>query len=186
MRFVRDALITIAGIVVLALIVTYAKVHAGGLSADSTPGRVEQLIARNLVRLSIPADAKRLENLVQHESHVWESAVDHFEDHCASCHGDDGQGRTAMGDSMYPKVPDLRADAVQRLSDGELFYIIQNGVRWTGMPAWSSEHSPEETWRLVALIRKLPALTPDEAGRLKRDSSGEPHEHHEHQSGRQR
>jgi hypothetical protein len=40
-----------------------------------------------------------------------------------------------------------------------LYYIIQNGVRWTGMPAWKAEHSPEDTWRLVTFIRKTPTLT---------------------------
>jgi mono/diheme cytochrome c family protein len=60
---------------------------------------------------------------------------------------------------MYPKSPDLADPAVQRLSDGELFCIIQNGVRWTGMPAWKHDHSTEETWRLVSFIRALPTLT---------------------------
>jgi mono/diheme cytochrome c family protein len=60
---------------------------------------------------------------------------------------------------MYPKVPDLTSTDVQRRSDGALFYIIQNGIRWTGMPAWKDEHSPEDTWKLVAFIRKAPTLT---------------------------
>jgi mono/diheme cytochrome c family protein len=60
---------------------------------------------------------------------------------------------------MSPRVPDLTVAEVQERSDGALFHIIQNGVRWTGMPAWQTEHSPEETWRLVSLIRRMPTLT---------------------------
>jgi len=84
---------------------------------------------------------------------------------------------------MYPKVPDLADARIQAMSDGALFHIIQNGVRWTGMPAWKREHSPEETWRLVSLIRKVPSLTPGELDSLRKASGAEPdtpgdHEHH--------
>jgi plastocyanin len=58
---------------------------------------------------------------------------------------------------MYPPVPDLASDAVQQLSDGALFWILQHGVRWTGMPAFRDEHTADETWRLVSFIRHVPA-----------------------------
>ena len=95
-----------------------------------------------------------------------------------------------MGKNMYPKVPDLADARIQSLSDGALFYIIQNGVRWTGMPAWKTEHSPEETWRLVAFIRKMPSLTPQEIESLKapvepeaqHPADHEHPDHHEHPS----
>jgi hypothetical protein len=60
---------------------------------------------------------------------------------------------------MYPPVPDLTSAEVQERSDGALFHIIQNGIRWTGMPAWREEHSPDDTWKLVAFLRKAPTLT---------------------------
>jgi mono/diheme cytochrome c family protein len=63
----------------------------------------------------------------------------------------------------------------QNLTDGEIFYIISNGVRWTGMPAWKDEHEPEETWRLVSFIRHLPSLTPEELEQIEKAS---PEEHH--------
>jgi hypothetical protein len=55
------------------------------------------------------------------------------------------RGEAVMGQNMFPKVPDLAEPVVQRSSDGDLFYIIQNGVRWTGMPAWKGEHSADES-----------------------------------------
>lgn len=186
MRFVRDAIITVIGLVALIGTVTYTRVHAGGLSAESRPGRMERLIATNLVRLSVPADAQRLESPFRNDPLAWRSAADHFEDHCAACHGADGRGRTPLGQNMYPKVPDLGDTAVQRLSDGQLFYIIQHGVRWTGMPAWSQAHSPQDTWRLVAFVRKVPTLTQKENEHIDRDSSGAHHEHdHRHQQGKE-
>jgi len=60
----------------------------------------------------------------------------------------------------------MRGSSTQGLSDGELFYIIENGVRLTGMPAWGGAGKPEESWKLVQFIRHLPALTPDEAAQM--------------------
>ena len=90
----------------------------------------------------------------------------HFADHCAICHGNDGSGDTMLGRGLYPKPPDLRAAETQNLSDGDIFWIIENGVRLTGMPAFGgagSEHSDtDSTWKLVHFIRHLPALTVQE------------------------
>jgi hypothetical protein len=72
-----------------------------------------------------------------------------------------------LGHGLYPKPPDLRADQTQKLSDGDIFLIIQNGVRLTGMPAFGGagsehDHDVEDSWKLVRFIRHLPALTPAE------------------------
>ncbi len=167
MRFLRDALITVIVLGIAVAIVGYSRIRGGGFSADAEPGTLERSIATRLLRLSIPADANRQQNPFAADANAWRSVVDHYEDHCATCHGRDGRGTTDMGKNMYPKVPDLADARIQGLSDGALFYIIQNGVRWTGMPAWKAEHSPEETWRLVAFIRKMPSLTPQEIESLK-------------------
>jgi hypothetical protein len=62
----------------------------------------------------------------------------------------------------------MRLRATQRLSDGELFYIIENGVRLTGMPAWATPGSEEESWKLVHFIRHLPRLAPEELIEMER------------------
>lgn len=178
MRFLRDALITILLLIVVVIVVAYARIHAGGLSADAAPGRVEKVVATKLVRLSIPADADQRQNPFRGDANAWMTAADHYEDHCAVCHGVDGRGHTDMGENMYPKVPDLNDADVQQLSDGTLFYIIQNGVRWTGMPGWKHEHSEDETWRLVSFMRKIPSLTVDDLARAGVDVHAHDHDHH--------
>ena len=155
-------------------VVIYLRLRAGALSADSQPGAIERAAASRLVRLSIPADADRQQNPFQADAETWRSAVAHYGDHCAVCHGRDGRGKTDLGQNMYPTVPDLADASVQRKSDGALFYIIQNGVRWTGMPAWKREHSPEDTWRLVSLIRKMPSLTLEDIEKIEREQQGTP------------
>lgn len=178
MRFLRDALITIVLLGIVATIALLAIVRRGGLSANVEPGRLERSVAERLVRLSIPADADRQQNPFSGDPDAWRQAREHYLDHCAVCHGRDMKGTTDIGSNMYPNVPDLTSTEVQARSDGALFYIIQNGVRWTGMPAWKGEHSPEDTWKLVALLRKAPTLT--EADLSGKDSGErEPDQHPE-------
>jgi mono/diheme cytochrome c family protein len=162
MRFLRDALITIVVLAVVIGVLAYVRIRAGGLSADAEPGTFERTLASRLLRLSISPEAERQKNPFADDAGAWRTAVAHYRDHCAMCHGSDGRGRTELGENMYPKVPDLSDPAIQRLSDGALFSIIQNGVRWTGMPAWKREHSPEDTWKLVSLVRRVPSLTSTE------------------------
>jgi mono/diheme cytochrome c family protein len=162
MRFIRDAVVTIGALLIVLAVVVYAAVARGGLSADERPGAIERSIARRLVRLSIPPDAHDQSNPYSVKADAWRDAADHFADHCAVCHGADGRGRTEIGGYMYPPVPNLADPAIQQMSDGDLFYIIQNGVRWTGMPGWRKEHAPEDTWKLVSFVRRVPSLTADD------------------------
>lgn len=90
----------------------------------------------------------------------------HFVEHCSVCHGVDGRGGTTFGRNMYPKVPDLTLADTQQLKDGELFYIVSNGIRFSGMPAFGGEDSPQEIWHLVAFLRRLPQLSPEELKRM--------------------
>ena len=158
MRFLRDAAITILLLAIVAVTAVFVVVRRGGLAASAEPGRLERSVAGRLVRFAIPVDADRQQSPFGGQAAAWRQAREHYLDHCAVCHGRDAKGHTEMGANMYPKVPDLTSTQVQRRSDGALFYIIQNGIRWTGMPAWKNEHSPEDTWKLVAFIRKSPTL----------------------------
>src|SRR5215475_8679400 len=135
-----------------------------GLSARSTPSGVESFLARNARGLAIPKGAREAKNPIADSAEVQRDARVHFADHCAVCHGNDGSGDTMMGRGMYPKPPNLCSEETQKLSDGELFWIIENGVRFTGMPAFGGNgHGGEkDSWMLVHFIRHMPKLTPEE------------------------
>jgi len=137
---------------------------AGGISARPEPGRMEALLARRVRSLAIPRSARERENPVELTAQSLRSGMAHFADHCASCHGNEGSGGMEMGRGLYPRSPDLRKDATQALSEGELFYIIENGVRLTGMPAWGTgtPEGEQASWHLVQFVRHLPTLTNDE------------------------
>jgi mono/diheme cytochrome c family protein len=113
--------------------------------------------------MAIPTGAKGMSNPVTATPEILAEARAHWADHCASCHANDGSGGIAMGKHLYPSAPDMRKPTTQDLSDGELFYIIENGIRLTGMPAWGgSELAATDSWKLVQFIRHLPSLTLEE------------------------
>lgn len=133
-----------------------------GFSAREKPSRTEVWLARHARRIATPAGAKSLHNPYPAAEENLAAARQHFVDHCASCHALNGTGDTVFGRNMYPKAADLRDQETQKLTDGELYYVVSNGVRFTGMPAFGREDSREEIWKLVSFIRHLPQLTPEE------------------------
>ena len=138
--------------------------------AREEPGKVEAVLARNLRSLSLPSEARQRKNPFTSSPELLRESARHFADHCASCHGNDGIGNTDIGRNLYPRAPDMRQSTTQQLSDGELYYIIHNGVRWTGMPAWGEpgNANDEDSWKLVIFIRHLPNLTADELRDMER------------------
>lgn len=142
----------------------------GGISARNRPGRLESALARRARSLAIPRAIRDRANPVPATAEGIDAGSRHFADHCAVCHGNDGSGETDMGRGLYPPPPDMRTARTQSLTDGELFFIIENGVRLTGMPAWGDGSAEGETasWHLVRFIRHLPALTPAELARMAR------------------
>lgn len=138
-----------------------------GISARTEPGAIEARVARAVRAWSIPAEARDARNPTPETPRVLAQGLAHFADHCASCHANDGSGETALGRRLYPRAPDLRKASTQELTDGELFYIIQNGVRFTGMPGWGgAAGGADESWHLVHFIRRLPELTPEERSQM--------------------
>lgn len=124
---------------------------------------IERAVAQQARRLAVPASALSRVNPVSDSAEVLEEAKAHWADHCATCHANDGSGKTPMGSGMYPPAPDMRETDTQRMTDGELFFIIENGIRMSGMPAWGAEgHDEKDSWKLVHFIRHLPHLTQQE------------------------
>lgn len=149
-------------LLVATAVIPLALLLGGGVSARPEPGAAEVAVARRVRSALIPAGAREAHNPLAADQRILAEGRAHFADHCASCHANDGSGDTALGRGLYPRAPDMRSPATQALTDGELFYIIENGVRLTGMPAWGGAGRPEESWKLVHFIRHLPALTTDE------------------------
>ncbi|MGH9174174.1 MAG: c-type cytochrome [Vicinamibacterales bacterium] len=139
-----------------------------GIGTRAAPSAAEAAVARAARQAMIPAAARARLNPEPTDADTLRAGLEHWADHCASCHANDGSGNTEMGQGLYPRVPDMRHAATQDLTDGELFYIIENGVKMTGMPAWGTGTPDGEraSWHLVQLIRRLPALSDGEIAEM--------------------
>ena len=129
-----------------------------GCTADKHPSQGETSLANAAKDVSIPLEAGKMTNPVPDTDEVVSQGQEVFLGSCAQCHGADARGDTNVGRNMYPPAMDLTSTHVQHWSDAELFWIIQNGVRLTGMPAWKSSISEADTWKLARFLHKLPHL----------------------------
>lgn len=168
------------GVVAAALVVAgavFVSMIRRGFSTHEEPSRVEAAMARAMRHWAVPAKLRGLKNPVPLTPEVLADGRAHFADHCAGCHGNDGKGG-GMGKQMYPKAPDMTLAATQSLSDGELFAIIENGVRLTGMPGFGTgtAESAAGSWGLVHFIRHLPKLTPEDVAAMEKLNPKTPEE----------
>ena len=163
---VRTVVLIVLALVVVGIVWSAVSFAGRGFSAREKPSWLEEFLARNARKIATPVGAKELRNPVPPTEENVRAAQAHWVDHCAICHSLDGSGDTAIGSNLYPPAPDMRDALTQELSDGELFYIINNGIRLTGMPAWGGQHGKEETWQLVSFIRQLPSLNEEEIKQL--------------------
>ena len=164
---VRTFVLVVLTLFVMGLL-TGAYIVTTGVSARPQPSRLESMTSRTLRTVAIRTRVRGITNPVPLDDAVVKEGMEHFADHCAVCHGNNGSGDTEMGRGLYPRAPDMRLPATQNLSDAELFYIIENGVRLTGMPAWSTGTKEGETssWHLVHFIRHLPKLSDEDIARM--------------------
>src|ERR1700751_315404 len=127
MKLWKLVLLTVVAVIVSATIYAAVLVRRG-FSAREPPSWIEAFAANIAKSLAVPA-TYRMKSPYAPTAENLREGEEHFADHCASCHGNDGSGDTLFGKGLYPKPPDLRSADTQSKSDGELYYTIVNGVR---------------------------------------------------------
>lgn len=152
-----------------------------GFSALQEPSSVEAVLAAFARRLAMPEDARSLQNPIPSSPEVLAEGQAHWADHCSICHANDGSGDTEMGRHLYPRAPDMRSDRTQQKADGELYYVIENGIRLSGMPGWHVEGHQADSWKLVDFVRHLPHLTAEERREMEKLNPKGPEARHEEQ-----
>ena len=170
MRTKLIVFITVVGIGIVGAFVWMGyQMFTTGFSAKTEPHALEVIIARQVRHLAIPLEQRNAQNPIPLNPDVMKESLAHFADHCATCHANDGSGQTPIGKNVYPKAPDLRLADTQSMSDGEIFWVIHNGIRFTAMPAWGEGDPAEDkdSWKLVHFIRHLPKLKPEELDQMK-------------------
>ena len=159
-------LISVLSLFILVLLVGGLVAFEFNLSALPEPGRMETLLAtkgkhllvRRASRGEIPAPPADMQASLTEGDKV-------FGTDCSECHGYTGRKQTDAGRWMYPRAADLGSPEVQSYSDRELFWIVKNGIRLSGMPAFGRVESDEHIWDLIRFVRTLPGnTTPGSAG----------------------
>lgn len=168
MRLLARLVWVIAGLVGLVALVAGVAMFVGGIGTRTPPGALETAIARTARHTLIPSAARNRTNPTTASPEIIREGMEHWADHCATCHANNGSGETEIGRGLYPRAPDMRTSITQDLSDGELFFIIENGVKLSGMPAWGNgtAEGEESTWHLVHFIRHLPTVSDSELAEM--------------------
>jgi mono/diheme cytochrome c family protein len=100
------------------------------------------------------------------------AGFEHFHETCRLCHGAPGFSPLEFASTMNPKPSDLKWIKVQEKTDAELYWAVKNGVKMTGMPAFGPTHNEEQLWDIVAFLRQLPDLTPEDYRSMARTAKG--------------
>ena len=154
----RDRILALKHRLMLAVMSLLLGAMFSGCTADKHPSQDETGLANAAKDVAIPLEAGKMQNPLPDSAEVVSQGREVYLGSCAQCHGGDGRGDSEIGHAMNPPAMDLTSAHVQHWSDAELFWIVQNGVRLTGMPAWKSSLSENETWELARFIHELPSL----------------------------
>jgi mono/diheme cytochrome c family protein len=151
----RASLVAFIVVILVAGAVVYMAMSFS-VSALQQPGRMETSVATRVrdwsisraARRPLPAAPEQNEENISKGSAIYGMA-------CATCHGQDGRNPTPIGKSMYPRVPDLSSPDIQRMSDRELFWVVKNGVRLSGMPGFAKLEDDGQIWCVVYYVHSL-------------------------------
>jgi mono/diheme cytochrome c family protein len=91
-----------------------------------------------------------------------------YSEMCSGCHLAPGMKRTEISRGLYPRAPELRRNT--DLTPAEQFWIVKHGLKMTGMAAWGVTHDDDLLWDVVAFVRKLPELTPEQYQTMVKDA----------------
>jgi mono/diheme cytochrome c family protein len=156
--------LTVAVLFFSALVVMGVALFMGVIdfSATATPSVLEEKLAHVILERSLERRAPSIANPLPSSPSVLQEGTSLYRVNCLVCHGAPGVEQSNISKGLNPAAPDLAAPGIQDDSDGELFWIVSNGIRMTGMPAFGPTHSEEEIWSIIAVIRHLPQLTEEE------------------------
>ena len=100
---------------------------------------------------------KKQKNPLPYSQQNWEDGKEAFSHYCVACHGMDGQNTgVPFVDHISPPIPSLASEDVQSYTDGQLKWILDNGIRPSGMPGSKGTLSDDELWSIVLFLRHLP------------------------------
>ena len=161
-----------------------AYLLSGGydIAATSPHWTVTRRLLSNTMDRSVERHAREIVVTVEGDSSQLRAGFDHYSEMCVECHSSPGAQPTEIARGLNPKPPNL-TKLSDEWSDAQLFWIVKNGVKMSGMPASGPTHSDEEIWNIVRAVKKLPGMSAQEY-EMMTSSGGEPDEAgHQHEDG---
>lgn len=172
MGFFRSALVVI--IVIVVAVAAYAYSGAYNVSAIPPHGVFADWFLHTAMERSVERHAEDVEVPDLDEEALVEKGLEEYDEECVACHGAPGVEPADLAKGLRPEAPELAHEGVEEWTSGELFWIVKNGIRMTGMPAWGPTHEDRELWAIVAFMRRLPEMSASEyEGMLERHGGEE-------------
>lgn len=159
--FVAGVLATLVAIGIIFAIFPYTGIFDVAASqSDLWPAKH---FLNTTMRVSVEhrASAIQLPSYSLQDPKVIAMGLNHFHEMCVSCHSAPGVERSEAGQGLNPKAPDL-SKASKYWTPQQLFWIVKNGVKMTGMPEFGSTHSDDKIWAIVSFLERLPTLSTEE------------------------
>ena len=173
---------TIVTLLVLAIVLVlgaYVYINAGLYDVAATGGSrgfIDQ-IAHRVSDESVAHHAAGIQVPPLNDPAQLKIGAAHYEEMCATCHGAPGVKMSEIGAGLNPSPPNLIRSTTD-MSPAEAYWIVKNGIRMTGMPAFGPTHNESELWAITAFVKQLPKMTPAQYQALTAGSGGMM-EHHE-------
>ena len=156
----------VAGLALAALLVAWSGIYS--VAASSGHWAIVERFLEFGMRNSVRTHAMPIEVPPLDSPDLVRLGAGHFHSGCAYCHGAPGMPVNPVASRMLPPPPPL-SDAAESWRTRELFWIVKHGIKYTGMPAWVAQQRDDEVWAVVAFLRRLPHLTPEQYRELALD-----------------
>lgn len=144
-------------IIILGLVLLFVFMGFVNMRADKPPSKMETALAGHAMDASVARAAPKLTNPVTADEASLVAGARVYRDHCALCHGDPAHPKSPLADSLNPPAPQFATDMADMPED-QNFYILQHGIRWTGMPGWKNVLSEQQVWQTVTFLSHMDKL----------------------------
>jgi mono/diheme cytochrome c family protein len=180
----KNIILTVVAVIILGVLAGVFFIYSGSynVAATSKDSGLMQWVLKTTREESID---RRAEDVIPPAASTLSNpqtlrvGFEHYNEMCVVCHGAPGIEAGEAREGLNPKPP-LLAKVADKISTQELFWVIKHGIKMTGMPAWGPTHADDKIWAMVAFVKKLPELTPEQYKAMQQQVAASDHHHDEH------
>jgi|SRR5436190_23729418 mono/diheme cytochrome c family protein len=163
MRFIAGFVVGLIAVACAALVIMYTGSYNVAANVSDNP-IVDWYLSNTMIH-SVVSRAKSVQAPAQFSDQQAAAGFKIYSETCKHCHGAPGRDPADIAKGLNPEAPDL-SDAVSDMTPGQMFWIIKNGIKMSGMASYGKVHNDDEIWNVVAFVQRLPKMTPEEYGRF--------------------